>query len=115
VQKVRQHQCSEQWEQFGKESEVQVQGLWFWWRFCGQAQDCGPMGAVVRASQQRSSPQGLSCIFGVSHQTALNWTKKPNPWGNTSPTSGRYGRELSIGEEVNSIFDDTLLPEELLR
>lgn len=31
---------------------------------------------VVRAAQERSSSRGLKRIFGISHQTALNWIKK---------------------------------------
>jgi transposase-like protein len=31
---------------------------------------------LLKASQERSSSRGLARIFGVSHQTALNWIKK---------------------------------------
>lgn len=38
---------------------------------------------VIRAAQERSSSRGLSRVFGMSHQTALNWIKKKQ---NHSPT-----------------------------
>lgn len=31
---------------------------------------------LIKAAQERSSSRGLGRIFGVSHQTALNWIKK---------------------------------------
>ena len=31
---------------------------------------------VIRASQEHSSSRGLARVFGISHQTALNWIKK---------------------------------------
>jgi len=31
---------------------------------------------LIRASQERCSSRGLGRIFGISHQTALNWIKK---------------------------------------
>ena len=31
---------------------------------------------LIKASKERSSSRGLGRIFGVSHQTALNWIKK---------------------------------------
>lgn len=31
---------------------------------------------LIRASKERSSSRGLGRIFGISHQTALNWIKK---------------------------------------
>jgi len=31
---------------------------------------------LIRASQERCSSRGLARIFGISHQTALNWIKK---------------------------------------
>ncbi len=31
---------------------------------------------LIKASLERSSSRGLGRIFGVSHQTALNWIKK---------------------------------------
>ena len=39
---------------------------------------------VLRAAQERSSSRGLKRIFGISHQTALNWIKKKQ---NPSQTS----------------------------
>ena len=39
---------------------------------------------VLRAAQERSSSRGLQRIFGMSHQTALNWIKKKQ---NPSQTS----------------------------
>ena len=31
---------------------------------------------LLKAAEERSSARGLARIFGVSHQTALNWIKK---------------------------------------
>jgi len=31
---------------------------------------------LLKAAEERSSSRGLGRIFGVSHQTALNWIKK---------------------------------------
>jgi len=31
---------------------------------------------LLKAAEERSSSRGLARIFGVSHQTALNWIKK---------------------------------------
>lgn len=31
---------------------------------------------VLKAAQERSSSRGLSRVFGISHQTVLNWIKK---------------------------------------
>ncbi len=36
---------------------------------------------AVAAYQERASARGVGRIFGISHQTALNWVKKkPAPW-----------------------------------
>lgn len=33
-------------------------------------------GQLLKAAEERSSSRGLARIFGVSHQSALNWIKK---------------------------------------
>ncbi len=41
-----------------------------------QTADASTKEKIARAYQERSSLRGVGRIFGVSHQSVLNWTKK---------------------------------------